>query len=208
MEPIIEEFTITLKYQVKVDTETGEMTTKCISRKVDKSNFEVVEDKPKRKTSKFKKEESSEPTLTLEENKYCLNQAAADLMGVEPDCKLDIKYEKRGKETIPVIGTESAFGTKQGNKLTKSLTVACRGSKNEELSKYGTEFILVPHETKDGIFLLQNEDVKLERALDDTIDKGDEPEEEIDLPMDIDLQDLIDDKDATVTEVSSSMFQL
>lgn len=208
MEPIIEEFTITLKYQVKVDTETGEMTTKCISRKVDKSNFEVVEDKPKRKTSKFKKEESSEPTLTLEENKYCLNQAAADLMGVEPDCKLDIKYEKRGKETIPVIGTDSAFGTKQGNKLTKSLTVACRGSKNEELSKYGTEFILVPHETKDGIFLLQNEDVKLERALDDTIDKGDEPEEEIDLPMDIDLQDLIDDKDATVTEVSSSMFQL
>lgn len=208
MEPIIEEFTITLKYQVKVDTETGEMTTKCISRKVDKSNFEVVEDKPKRKTSKFKKEESSEPTLTLEENKYCLNQAAADLMGVEPDCKLDIKYEKRGKETIPVIGTDSAFGTKQGNKLTKSLTVACRGSKNEELSKYGTEFILVPHETKDGIFLLQNEDVKLERALDDTIDKGDKPEEEIDLPMDIDLQDLIDDKDATVTEVSSSMFQL
>lgn len=208
MEPIIEEFTITLKYQVKVDTETGEMTTKCISRKVDKSNFEVVEDKPKRKTSKFKKEESSEPTLTLEENKYCLNQAAADLMSVEPDCKLDIKYEKRGKETIPVIGTDSAFGTKQGNKLTKSLTVACRGSKNEELSKYGTEFILVPHETKDGIFLLQNEDVKLERALDDTIDKGDEPEEEIDLPMDIDLQDLIDDKDATVTEVSSSMFQL
>lgn len=208
MEPIVEEFTITLKYQVKVDTETGEMTTKCISRKVDKSNFEVVEDKPKRKTSKSKKEESSEPTLTLQENKYCLNQAAADLMGVESDCKLDIKYEKRGKETVPVIGTDTAFGTKQGNKLTKSLTVACRGSKNEELSKYGTEFILVPHETKDGIFVLQNEDAKLEQALDDTIEKPDGPEEEVELPMDIDLQDLIDDKDATITEVSSSMFQL
>ena len=123
-------------------------------------------------------------------------------MGVEPDCKLDIKYEKRGKETVPVIGTDTAFGTKQGNKLTKSLTVACRGSKNEELSKYGTEFILVPHETKDGIFVLQNEDAKLERALDDTLEKPDEPEEEIGLP-DIDLQDLIDDKDATITEVSS-----
>lgn len=207
MESIIEEFTLTLKYQVKVDTETGEMTSKCISRKIDKSNFEVVEDKPKRKTTKSKKEESSEPTLTLEDNKYCLNQAAADLMGVEPDCKLDIKYEKRGKETIPVIGTDTAFGTKQGNKLTKSLTVACRGSKNEELSKYGTEFILVPHETKDGIFVLQNEDAKLERALDDTIEKPDGPEEEIELP-DIDLQDLIDDKDATITEVNSSMFQL
>lgn len=207
MEPIIEEFTITLKYQVSVDTETGEMITKCISRKVDKSNFEVAEDKPKRKTPKAKKDESSEPTLTLEDNKYCLNQAAVDLMEVEPDCKLDIKYEKRGKETIPVIGTDTAFGTKQGNKLTKSLTVACRGSKNEELSKYGTEFILVPHETKDGIFILQNEDAKLERALDDTLEKPDEPEEEIGLP-DIDLQDLIDDKDATITEVSSSIFQL
>lgn len=80
-------------------------------------------------------------------------------------------------------------------------------SKNEELSKYGIEFILVPHETKDGIFVLQNEDAKLERALDDTLEKPDEPEEEIGLP-DIDLQDLIDDKDATITEVSSSMFQL
>lgn len=208
MEPIIEEFTITLKYQVKVDIETGEMTTKCISRKVDKLNFEVTESKPAKRASKAKKEESSEPTLTLEDNKYCLNQAAADLMGVEPDCKLDIKYEKIGKETIPVIGTDTAFGTKQGNKLTKSLTVACRGSKNEELAKYGFEFILVPHDKKDGIFILQNEDSKLEQALDDTIEKPDSAEEEIELPMDIDLQDLIDDKDATVTEVNSSIFQL
>lgn len=206
MGSIVEEFTITLKYQVKVDTETGEVTTKCVSQKLDKS-IGGIDAKPAKRTSKAKKEESSEPTLTLEENKYCLNQAAADLMGVEPDCKLDIKYEKRGKETVPVIGTDTAFGTKQGNKLTKSLTVACRGSKNEELSKYGTEFILVPHETKDGIFVLQNEDAKLERALDDTLEKLDEPEEEIGLP-DIDLQDLIDDKDATITEVSSSMFQL
>ena len=129
MDPIVEEFTITLKYQVKVDTETGEMTTKCISRKIDKSNFEVVEEKSKRKTSKVKKEESSAPLLTLNDNKYCLTQAAADLMGVEPDCKLDIKYEKRGKETVPVIGSDDVWGTKGGNKLTKSLTVACRGRK-------------------------------------------------------------------------------
>ena len=109
MEPIVEEFTITLKYQVSVDTETGEMTTKCISRKVDKTNFEVVEEKSKKRTSKSKKEESTVPSLILEENKYCLNQAAITLMGVEPDCKLDIKYEKRGKETIPVIGSDESF---------------------------------------------------------------------------------------------------
>lgn len=126
MDPIIEEFTITLKYQVKVDTETGEMTTKCLSRKVDKSNFEVVDAKPKKKSTSVKNE-SSEPKLILENNKYQLTQAAVDLMGVEPDDKIDIKYEKQGKNITPVIGSDETFGTKQGNKLTKSLTVACRG---------------------------------------------------------------------------------
>lgn len=206
MDPIVEEFTITLKYQVKVDTETGEMTTKCISRKIDKSNFEVVEEKSKRKTSKVKKEESSEPILTLEDNKYCLTQAAADLMGVEPDCKLDIKYEKRGKETVPVIGSDDVWGTKGGNKLTKSLTVACRGSKNEELSKFGQEFTLVPHEKKDGLFILQNGTAKVE--IDDEVEDLQDLEETISIPVDVDLQDLIDDSDANVKEVSSSMFQL
>ena len=206
MDPIIEEFTITLKYQVKVDTETGEMTTKCISRKIDKSNFEVAEEKPRRKTSKVKKEESSAPLLTLEDNKYCLTQAAIDLMGIEPDCKLDIKYEKRGKETVPVIGSDDVWGTKGGNKLTKSLTVACRGSKNQELSKFGQEFTLVPHEKKEGLFILQSGTAEVK--IDDEIEDLQDLEEAISLPVDVDLQDLIDDSDANVKEVSSSMFQL
>ncbi len=197
MDPIIEEFTITLKYQVKVDTETGEMTTKCISRKVDKSNFEVTDDKPRKKASA--KNESSEPKLILESNKYQLTQAAVDLMGVEPDCKIDIKYEKQGKNVTPVIGSDETFGTKQGNKLTKSLTVACRGSKNEELAKFGTEFILVPHPKKDGIFILSTGSV-------DADEEG-EDDEEISYP-DIDIQEMLDDKDAEITEVPSSMFKL
>lgn len=202
MDSIIEEFTVTLKYQVEVDAETGEVNTKCISRKLDKSTG--VESKTTKRTSKTKKNENSEPTLILEDNKYCLNQAAIELMNVSPDDKLDIKYEKRGTETIAVIGSDDSFGTHSGNRLTKSLTVACRGSKNQELSKYGTEFLIVPHETKDGIFILQN--TKLEQALGNTIEKSDELEE-IGLP-DIDLQDLIDDKDANITEVSPSMFNL
>lgn len=129
MDPIVEEFTITLKYQVTVDTETGEMTTKCIKRTVDKANFEVSEAAPKKAAKKAKKEESSSPQLILEDNKYCLNSAAVMLMGVTPDDKLDIKYEKRGSTMVPVIGTDEAFKTKGGNKLTKSNTVACRGRK-------------------------------------------------------------------------------
>ena len=198
MQPIIEEFSITLKYQVSVDTETGEMTTKCISRKIDKI-VGMSDDKPSKKANKIKKEESSEPTLILEDNKYTLNQAAINLMQIDSDCKLDIKYEKRGKNTVPVIGSDDAFKTKGGNKLTKSNTVACRGSKREELAKYGSEFILIPHDTKEGIFILQNKDEKLEQILEDPSS---------DLPMDIDLQDLIDTADATITEIDSSMFKL
>ena len=170
----IEEFTVTLKYQVIADTETGEVETKCISKKIDK----------KETTSKA----SSKATLTLEENKYRLNQAAIDLMGVEPDCKIDIKYEKRGKNTVPVIGSDEAFGTKGGNKLTKSLTVACRGSRNEELSKYGNVFTIIPHETKEGLFILDN---------------GNLPKEEEEEDIDIDLSII----DADVEEIDSNNFK-
>lgn len=196
MDPIIEEFTITLKYQVKVDTETGEMTTKCISRKVDKSNFEVIEDKPRKKRTK--KEESSEPQITLEDNKYCLNQAAADLMEVTADSKLKIEYEKINGKFIPVISISPA----DGNKLTKSLTVACRGSKNSELAKYGNIFTVIPHESVVGRFILKGNSVE-EKQGDDVINftEGDDV-------LDIELDNIIEDEDANIVEVDSSIFQL
>lgn len=206
MDPIVEEFTITLKYQVTVDTETGEMTTKCIKRTVDKSNFEVSEAAPKKAAKKAKKEESSSPELVLEDNKYCLNSAAVELMGVTPDNKLDIKYEKNGSTMVPVIGTDEAFGTKGGNKLTKSNTVACRGSKNEELSKYGSVFSLTPHATKEGLFVLTGDAAPIAAPTGDenvAIDESDE-----DLPLDIDLSALVDEKDANIEEIDSSYFQL
>lgn len=191
---IIENFRVTLDFQVSVNEETGEITTNCVKKSIDKTNFKSEDVKPKR--SKVKKEESSEPTLTLEDNKYCLNTAAVELLQVSPDDKLDIKYEKQGKEIIPVIGRDESFGTHNGCRLTKSNTVSCRGSKNVELAKHGTEFILVSHSTKDGIFILKNKDAK-----DDIIDNSEEE------AIDIDLQDLIDDT-ATITEVDSSIFKL
>jgi hypothetical protein len=199
MEPIIEEFTITLKYQCTVDTETGELTTKCISRQISKNNIEVTE--VKKKTTKSKKVESTDPTLVLEENKYCINQAAYDLMQLSPDARLDVKYEKNGKNICPVIGTDEHFGTKGGNKITKSLTVACRGSKHDELAKYGTEFAIVPHPTREGIFSLVSKDNVIES------DSLEEIEEQTNEDIDVDLQDLIDDKDANVEEVSSLIFK-
>lgn len=193
MDPIVEEFTITLKYQVTVDTETGEMTTKCIKRTVDKTNFEVSE----KKTAKKKVvEDNSSPQLTLEDNKYRLNTAAIELMGVSAESKIDIKYEKQGKSMIPVIGTDKAFGTRGGNKLTKSNTVACRGSKHEELVKYGNVFQIIPHDSKAGLFILKG-DVQI-----DTLD-GDE---NVSIDEEIDISQLIDDKD--VEEINSFDFTL
>lgn len=79
-------------------------------------------------------------------------------------------------------------------------------SKNEELSKFGQEFTLVPHEKKEGLFILQNGATKVE--IDDEVEDLQDLEETISLPVDVDLQDLIDDSDANVKEVPSSMFQL
>lgn len=194
MNPIIEEFIITLKYQVKVDTETGEMTTQCIDRKINKSNFEVTNSK---KSKKIKQEESTEPQLILEDNKYSLNQAAVELMQLSPDARLDIKYEKQGTVTVPVIGTDENFHTKGGNRLTKSNTVAYRGTKSSELAKYGTVFSIKPHDSKEGLFiLLGDKDVP---SLDG--DEAIKVEEE-----DFNLDSLIDNTE--VEEVDSSFFTL
>ena len=87
MSVVKEKFILTLSYEMSVDTSTGEiLETKLIDRKVDKSDIKV--------TKKVIAEDSdTEPKLVLESNKYCLNSAAIALMGIEPDDKLDIKYD-------------------------------------------------------------------------------------------------------------------
>ena len=198
---ITEEFTLTLQYAMKINTDTGELLeTKLIKRSVDKSNFEVTT--TKRKTSKPKKDESTTPQLILDDNKYYLNAAAIELMQVGPDSKIDIKYEKG----VPVIGTDEAFGTKGGNKLTKNNTVAYRGAKNEELAKYGTEFTISAHNSKEGLFVLSSENAPVQQEK----LNGDENValEEDSLSLDIDLAGLVEDQDANITEIDANFFKL
>lgn len=185
MEPITENFTITLKYQVSIDAETGEMTTKCLSRTIDKAISVVESKKPKKLKS-----ESTSPILTLEENKCILTQTAVDLMNIKVDDKIDIKYEKIDKKIVPIIGTDEAFQSKGGNRLTKSNTIACRGSKNTELAKYGSEFNIIPHPSKENLFILKPTNEIEEQEVED---------------IDIDLQDLIDND---VKEIDSNFFKL
>jgi hypothetical protein len=150
------------KYVI-VNTVTGESTELKLSA-------------PKSTTTKktVKKDENPNPTITLLDNKYVLNQAAVELLGLEPDDKVDIKFEKRGKETIPVIGKDEAFGTHGGNRFTKSNSVSCRGKANEELSKFGTEFSVVEHDTKDGLFILKGDkDIIEDNKIDENIEIND-----------------------------------
>lgn len=169
-----------LKFEFTVDTTSGEFTI---------TNTETGEVKsvtaPKTKktsTKKPKVEESSEPQLILEDNKYSLNTAARELMSVEADDRIAIKYKKINKVMTPVIGTDDVWGTSTGNRLTKTGTVSMRGKGHDDLAHYGTVFTLVENADPAGTFIL-------------TTDKSntptfDEPEDD---NVDIVDEDLIND---------------
>lgn len=154
---------------------------------------EIIKDKTPRTTTKAEEAiDSAEPQLTLEDNKYILNQSAATFIGAKWEDRLSIKYQKIEGLTFPIIGTDVAFGTKGGNKLTKSLSVSCRGKANEMLSKYGNTFTVTKMKGYDDLFvLLGNADRPSEpdeQKSDNIKIKEDENSRE-DLPLDTELTD-------------------
>lgn len=187
-------FQVTFEYEAAVDVETGELIDiKCLGKVEDKTPTEIKEKKEKKastpRKSKKKAEESSEPQLTLEENKCSFNTAAVELLGIEAGDKLAIEYEKSGNAFRPILFRSE----KTGNKLTKSHTIACRGSKSEELAKFGTVFKITTHPSKPSTYLLLSDSMT------------EEVEEE--LPIDVDLPELVDlDEDSEIQEISSDFF--
>jgi hypothetical protein len=153
---------------------------------------EIVKDKVQKITKAEEAEDSAEPQITLEANKYVLNKAAATLMGVEWENRLDIKYQpvEKGGMMFPIIGTDTAWKTKSGNKLTKSLTVSCRGNANELLSKYGDTFTVTPWKGHEGLFvMIGNKDRSEEEPTikDDNISIKEDENPVEDLPLDTEL---------------------
>ena len=142
----------------------------------------------KRQAAKASIEVNSDPLITLDSNKLILTTGAVEMMNICADCRVDIKYKKKDKTSVPVIGTDTAFGTKGGNKLTKTNTISFRGSANEKLAEYGTTFKLEPSEDE-GIYYLIGDKVK-EPIQDDVIDI--ESELDIDALESIDLDDSTD----------------
>lgn len=157
------EITYIGKEEISVDTKATKSATKTST-----------------KASAAKVDANPDPIITLDSNKLILTQGAVDLLQVCADCRVDIKYKKKDKKAVPIIGTDAAFGTKSGNKLTKSNTVSYRGAANEKLSAYGTTFKLEPTEDK-GIYYLVGDKVQEENSV---------PDEIIDIENELDIESL------------------
>lgn len=134
-------------------------------------------------------EETGEGIVILEDNKICLNQCAASMLGIEPGDRVDVQYTKINNKMIPIIGSTESLGTSKGNKLTKGLTISFRGNANVELVKYGSRFTLVDTPNKSKVFILQgegSEDSLTEDVNDDNIIDINGTAE-IDIPLDTKL---------------------
>lgn len=177
-------------FHYNVDEQTGEITY------IGKDEVIVDTAKTASKTSKSSGKSSSkvdnnpDPIVTLDSNKLILTQGAVDLLQVCEDCRVDIKYEKKDKKAVPIIGTDAAFGTKAGNKLTKSNTVSYRGAANEKLSAYGTIFRLEPTKNEGIYYLVGDKEPEETKVPDEIINI----ENELDIEM---LDDINIDLDNT-----------
>ena len=139
----------------------------------------------------------------LEDNKYSLNTAAVELMGVEPEAKLCIKMKKIDGSMTPIIGTNEAFKVKDGNRLTKSFTVACRGANHDALAAYGTIFDLEANPNLEGTFILKGDKGPV-IVHDENISENVEIPEDLD---NINLDGLADDTPDAEAEVDGAMFE-
>lgn len=166
-----------------IDKETGEVITK-------EATLGDFKDKKTTTRTRTKKVEDTDPTpkITLLEGKYQFNNAAIALTGFEPEMKIDIKFEKKGRKTTPVLFVDS----KTGNRLTKTFTVSCKGQKRENLVEFGTVFELIPDENKEGYYRLKG---NLPEPEDDIVDIPEEEPEEILDPDDVGSGIDIDDID-------------
>ena len=168
----------------EVNTETGEI--QFVGKE------EVKVDTAKKATSKkssTKKDENPDPIVTLDSNKLSLTQGAVDLLQVCEDCRVDIKYDKKGKNLVPCIGTDSAFSTKGGNILSGKNTVRYSGANNAKLATYGDTFTMEPTD-KEGIYWLIGNKMPEEKEV---------PKELVNIEDELDLTSLesIDESEET-----------
>ena len=153
-----------------VDKETGEIMTKEATL----GDFKDVVKKATTTRTKKSKDTDPNPKITLLEGKIQMNNACVELVGWEPEMKIDIRFEKQGRKITPIILEDEA----KGNRLTKTFTVSCRGSKHDNLAEYGSVFNVVPYEGKDGWFKLLGDAPEKEDDIIDVPEELTAPEED------------------------------
>ena len=164
-----------------VDTETGELFTKEATF----GDFKEATKKTSTST-RSKKPKDTDPVakITLLEGKWQMNNACVELTRFEPEQKLEIKFEKKGRVTTPVLCEDE----KSGNRLTKTYTVSCRGSKHDNLAEYGEVFEVIPYEGKEGYFKLKG-NIEKEDDIIDVPEEIEDPEEGMDMTDTEDIGD-------------------
>ena len=168
-------------FHYNVNESTGEVTY------IGKEEITIDTAKTKKETKKSIKEDGdTEPKLYLEDTKYRLNSKAIELIGVSPGDKLEITYGRN----CPQIGI-----SEYGNKVTKAYTVQFRGTKHDELARYGSEFVIT---NIGNVFQLNSGKEVPELKGDDNVSIDDN---------EINLDEFIDEED-NVTEITSDFFKL
>lgn len=153
-----------------IDTETGELITKEATL----GNFkDVVKKTSTPRTKKSKDDDEPIPMIHVLDGKWQLNTKAQELCGFEPETKLEIKFEKKGRVITPILCED----LKSGNRLTKTYTVSCRGSKRDNLLEYGDTFEVIPYEDKPGYFKLKGNAPEKEDDIIDIPEEIENPEE-------------------------------
>jgi hypothetical protein len=103
-----------------LDESTGEL----ITREATLGDFKEIKKSTSSGTRTRKpKDDNPNPQITLLEGKIQMNNACVELVGWEPEMKIDIRFEKQGRKITPIILEDEA----KGNRLTKTFTVSCRG---------------------------------------------------------------------------------
>ena len=129
------------------------------------------------------------PIATLESNRVVFNKEALKLLNISEGNRLNINYVVLSDGLLhPVIDIG------EGNKVTKTGTISCRGTANEVLAQYGKQFII---EKIDNKFILTDSSFKkLIREEDPNITLP-STEEEVDMGSSSSADDILDELDET-----------
>lgn len=163
-----------------VDETTGEL----ITREATLGDFKEVKKSSTGTRTRKPKDEDPVAKLNLLDNKIQFNAAAVEMTGFEPEMKIDIKFEKKGRVTTPVLCQDD----KTGNRLTKTFTISCRGSKHDNLAEFGDVFELTPYKGKEGYFKLKG-NIEKEDDIIDVPEEIEDPEEGMDMTDTEDIGD-------------------